>query len=270
MGKASSAKKVARLTGGGTKKHRRPVGAKYAFPMLVGGLLAAGIVGVVLLKHSQPGPFPRVNTQYAGDTGDHIHEAYGFNVCGKWLPPVPVFDDEAGLHTHGDGVIHIHPFDVNDSGRHAQLKVFLNGAGIRLTDTQLFIPQTAAGGQAISVHSGGDCNGKKAVLRVAEWDHAVNPKTNQPVTSPPTKVYKKGFGNLWLGHDGGALTIYYGPSTDKIPFPDTDGNINYLIQARGGKDVNVGTPAGGSGGNGSSNAPGAPGLPGAPTSPPAP
>src|SRR4029079_18385354 len=41
---------------------------------------------------------------------DHWHAAYGVNLCGVWQPAIPEWESVAGLHTHGDGLFHIHPF----------------------------------------------------------------------------------------------------------------------------------------------------------------
>src|SRR6185437_13354421 len=116
------------------------------------------------------------------------------------------------------GIFHIHPFDITASGKHAQLKVLLNGAGVQLSNSKLVVPKTDTA-PAVSVKHGGKCNGHPATLRVAEWDNAVNRKTEKAVTTAPTKIYTSGFGNIWLGHDGGALTIFYGPANPKIPLP---------------------------------------------------
>ena len=255
MGKASSAKKVARLTAG-TSKQARQRRAKYGFPAIVGSLLVVGVLGIVLLRSGQPSAFPHASsTGVAGQGGgDHIHEAYGMYVCGAWLPVLPQFESQLGIHTHGDGIIHIHPFDITASGRHAQLKVFLNGAGVQLSNTKLVVPKTDTN-DAVSVKDGGKCNGKPATLRVAEWTNAVNRKTDKAVTTGPTKIYTSGFGNIWLGHDGGALTIFYGPADAKIPLPTQGDTIANLVAAFGGVDQ--------SGGTGSSGASGASGTSGA-------
>lgn len=248
MGKASSAKKVARLTSGSKHKSRRT--ARFGFPALITVIVVGGILSIVFLKSGQPSAFPKAadlsNRQNPG--GDHIHEAYGFNICGKWQPPIPEFESQIGIHTHGDGVIHIHPYDVSAQGRHAELKVFLTGAHVQLSDKHLVVPKTSSGDGA-NVKVPGTCNGKPAVLRVAEWHHATT-KGDKPTTKPPDKVYKSGFGDIWLGHNGGALTIYYGPPTGVIPLPDYQGSIQHLVEAEGGVDKNVsptpttpGTPA---------------------------
>ena len=40
---------------------------------------------------------------------DHWHAAYGIYICGTLEPPFTDDADPNGIHTHGDGVIHIHP-----------------------------------------------------------------------------------------------------------------------------------------------------------------
>ena len=59
--------------------------------------------------------------------GDHIHQAFGINVCGEWLENVPEFESAVGIHTHGDGVLHIHPFSQLGVGANATLGRFLAG-----------------------------------------------------------------------------------------------------------------------------------------------
>ena len=51
---------------------------------------------------------------------DHWHDAYGSTSATTSCPPSPTraSDDELGIHTHGDGMIHIHPF-VNASAGQA-------------------------------------------------------------------------------------------------------------------------------------------------------
>ena len=68
-------------------------------------------------------------------SGDHWHAALGVNVCGEWLPAPATFETAAdnpnvrvGIHTHGDGFIHIHPFTSSEGGSNATLgKFFVYG-----------------------------------------------------------------------------------------------------------------------------------------------
>jgi hypothetical protein len=43
--------------------------------------------------------------------GDVWEAALGVHVCGQWLPPAPPTDDGRGVHSHGDGLIYVHPAD---------------------------------------------------------------------------------------------------------------------------------------------------------------
>ena len=60
--------------------------------------------------------------------GDHIHQAFGVTICGEAQPPIPEFESDVGIHTHGDGVIHIHPFSQLGVGANATLGRFFEDA----------------------------------------------------------------------------------------------------------------------------------------------
>ena len=67
---------------------------------------------------------------------DHWHAAFAVDICGKEQPPVqdgPV--DKLGIHTHGDGVIHIHPFVTRAAGKGANLGRFFTQVGMKVTDS---------------------------------------------------------------------------------------------------------------------------------------
>ena len=59
-------------------------------------------------------------------------------------PNVPVFESpvgspagtqNAGIHSHGDGLVHIHPFTAAEAGKNATLGKFAQYAGITLSAT---------------------------------------------------------------------------------------------------------------------------------------
>ena len=76
-----------------------------------------------------PAPARRVAANQAtGEPGDHWHSYLGVNICGEWLPNVPEFEApvgspvgsrNAGIHSHGDGLIHTHPFVSSEEGKNA-------------------------------------------------------------------------------------------------------------------------------------------------------
>lgn len=63
------------------------------------------------------------------DAGDHWHAAYAIYVCDEFLDPFTSENDPNGIHSHADGLIHIHPFNnaTQDSG--ATFATFLDAVG---------------------------------------------------------------------------------------------------------------------------------------------
>src|SRR5581483_11192459 len=194
MGKASSAKKVARAArAGGSRRsgQRRPVG----FPVAVGAVVVIGLALVLVARDRRNADaFPKANV-------DHVHSAYDVYVCtpdnatppssttttspttttaatsttiaaqgdvpGEFLPPfTDAQQDTLGIHTHGDGLIHIHPFTDSVSGRKATLGVFLDQVGVSMTNDTLTLPT----GQTYKEGKTKCQGGKDGELQVAKWN----------------------------------------------------------------------------------------------------
>ena len=130
MGKASSAKKVARAArAGSSTKRERP---KIGFPLAVFAIVVLGTSLVVFARTSRE-PASASPPSYLNN--DHWHAAYGTYVCDSFLPNwVDAIEDRDGIHTHQDGVIHIHPFSSSSSGNRARLSVFAEQVGVTFTD----------------------------------------------------------------------------------------------------------------------------------------
>src|SRR5688500_5947041 len=122
MGKASSAKKVARAArAGGSRRpgQRRALG----FPIVIASVVILGSLLVVFARSSRDANAePR--SQADGTEAQHWHAAYGLSFCGEFVRTtasgqglVDVGADTLGIHTHGDSVIHIHPFIDSAGGR---------------------------------------------------------------------------------------------------------------------------------------------------------
>jgi DNA-binding CsgD family transcriptional regulator len=91
---------------------------------------------------------------------DHWHAVYNIDICGEVQPSIPPFD--GGIHTHGDGIIHLHPFTPEEEGEGARLVKFFEYAGGELTNDTLRMP-----GSRTTHVSGGTCpDGEVAFLRV--------------------------------------------------------------------------------------------------------
>ena len=96
--------------------------------------------------------------------GDHWHSAYDVYVCDTFRSKIVLETDPNGIHSHGDGLIHIHPFNKLASGRDAVLGEFFAAFG-GFIDDQSFMLDTGE-----TVVEGFDCGGEPAVLKVARFD----------------------------------------------------------------------------------------------------
>jgi hypothetical protein len=208
MGRASSSKKVARAasTGGGrTARGARPLGWYAA----IAAVTILGIAGIAFsraeyrqeLAAGADGSAPVANQ-------DHWHAAYGIYACDEFLPALTDERDPKGIHSHADGIIHIHPFVRSAAGRNATLSVFADAAGLELSDTRIQIP---GGGKT---YKAGDtkCDGKDAIVQV---------KVNEK------KVVTEEVGNIKL-NDGDLVTIAFAPKGAELPAPPSAGDLARL------------------------------------------
>lgn len=227
MGKASSAKKVARAArAGGRVSARQPRGL--LFP---GVLTLVVVLGLALVVYARD---DRRSDDLGGvpQLGDHIHQALGVNVCGQWLQDLPEFESPVGIHTHGDGVLHIHPFSQLGVGANATLGRYFDDAAdeggleVGITNSKLdWLGKTYEEGDTT-------CDGvDDPILRVAYWADINDPDLDPEVTSG-------GFGDLRLTADGAAFTIFYGDRDADIPRPPHAPQLEELGARDGGQTPN--------------------------------
>ena len=124
-------------------KVRRPKkrgGARWYYGVLA-LIVVAGMVGIAASAGSDDTPPLAGLNPDTQDFYDHWHEALGVNVCGEWLSAPPEFHEvsgstiQAGLHTHGDGFIHIHPYSSADAGDNATLGRYFHNGGWEVSAT---------------------------------------------------------------------------------------------------------------------------------------
>ena len=135
------------------------------------------------------------------------------DVPGEFQPPLQdAQQDVLGIHTHGDGVMHIHPFAESVSGRRATLDKFLNQVGAHITNDTLTLP-TPAGGQLVYKEGTTKClGGRDAVLKVARWDTAAAASRGDK----PNEIITSNFGSIRL-KNGEAMSISFLPEGSTIP-----------------------------------------------------
>ncbi|MEO2156436.1 MAG: hypothetical protein ABGY30_07435 [Acidimicrobiales bacterium] len=156
MARGDSASKVARAarvgSSGGTGERR-----KMGFPMAVALVVILGSLLVVWARTDREATSaPRV--------GDHWHSVYDIYVCDSYRSKILLETDPNGIHSHGDGLLHIHPFNKLASGRDATLGEFFSAFGGHIDDTTLVLD---TGEELVE---GADCGGEPMVLKVARFD----------------------------------------------------------------------------------------------------
>lgn len=178
---------------------------------------------------------PRANLD-DGKPGDHWHDAFAIYVCNRFLPPVSdTHEDTLGIHSHGDGIIHLHPFSNDAAGPNARMRIFLAQVGITLQGSDLEVGDT-------HIRAGKTtCSGKPARLVLAEWLDA-----RRAADHPPDEVTTSHIGNVALDRNVSAYTLAYLPVSEagsggggqvepaKIPPPPSAKDIEELGAADGG------------------------------------
>ena len=206
MGRASSSKKVARAasTGGGrTARGARPLGWYAAIALVV----ILGVSGIVFsraerreeLAAGADGSAPVANV-------DHWHAAYGIYLCDEFTGNITNERDPKGIHTHADGIIHIHPFVRSAAGRNATLEVFADAVDMTLNDDELEVP----GGKSYKT---GDtkCGDEEGIVQV---------KVNDEVITENVAKIKL--------NDQDLVTIAFAPKGAELPAPPTADDLSRL------------------------------------------
>jgi hypothetical protein len=231
MGKASSAKKLARAARAGSAskaRERRDMG----FPLVIGLVILLGASLVLFARSNQSAAVsPKLNVGVAGGGGgDHWHAAYGIYQCDHFIDNALTHDpndDPIGIHSHNDGIIHIHPFVSSATGTRAQLGLFFDTEQVTFNDNELQLTDGTV------LKTGDQCNGQKATLQVARF---VIDKPNDP-----PEIFTKNLRSIRFLADREAFTIALVPIGTTIPLPPSAQNIDALSAADSGSSAAPGS-----------------------------
>ncbi len=199
MGRASSNKKVARAArAAGKQKSTR---TSLAWPL---SLVAVVALGGVLIFASRG---ERAEAQ-APILGDHWHAAIGLYVCGQFQPNVnDAKQDVSGIHSHGDGLMHIHPFGTRYTGDGANVGAWADIVGLEVEDDRLKL----ANGDEYA--NGDECDGEPGTVQVKVWNSNADEQG---------RLLEGDFAG-YAPADGSLLTIAFGPEGTNIPKPPSAG-----------------------------------------------
>ncbi len=146
---------------------------------------------------------------------DHWHSAYGVYVCDGFLAPFENPNDPEGIHSHADGIIHIHPFSDRATGANATVGLFFDALGIELTDDAI----TAVAADA-RIEEGDDCDGSPTVLQLARWP--IDSLDGEP------ELFTEGLADVVFEQDLDSYTLAFVPDGAEIPLPPTIPSLTAL------------------------------------------
>jgi hypothetical protein len=229
VGKASSAKKVARLAQKGKGRKVRFQGGTL-FPAVIVGISVVGLALIVYSRSSIP------NQNVPPTVEDHWHASYGFYACDTWLPDLQGNKEEldtsgqllsdgfrrTGIHSHDDGVIHWHPYSSEATGRNAKLGVFLDVYGVKVTDSKIEFPADQGGavyeeGVTKCTVDGKEVDGEVVVYAFDSYDNADEFST-----------YITNFDEIRLKNDAMAFSIVFAPAGSKPGLPPSAASLPEL------------------------------------------
>jgi hypothetical protein len=174
-----------------------------------------GTAGIVYSRDQrQPDntrPLPAAN----GVAGDHWHAALGIDICGTFESNIPDSGtDPLGIHTHGDGVVHIHPFSSTASGKRAKLSVYFDTVNAKISASSIKIPNDD------TTHKNGQsCSSGPATVQTKVWDSRDAADQGRIVPGNPADIRPT---------DGMLITIAFVPTGTDIPRPPSADQLDKL------------------------------------------
>lgn len=161
--------------------------------------------------------------------GDHWHIAYGVYDCTSLIAPFPdsMARSDSGIHTHGDGLIHLEVSSSRYSGQNANVRAFADGVDLEVDDNSLE-------GPGVSRQRGDRCGEDRGVVQLAVWDAAGD--------ESPT-ILTDGIAEF-APQDGQLVTLAFAPAGSPIPKP-SDSAISGLGGQTGTPTTTPAEPADG-------------------------
>jgi plastocyanin len=184
-------------------------------------VVVIAILGGLFLVQSAKGA-PRI--------GDHWHAPYSIFIGDELQPRIGETPTGEGIHTHGDGVMHIHPHTSVAEGGGAALEHFFGDQGGKLSNSEIQIP-----GREEVYKDGDEIDGQRAELRILRADSGIHPlgaNFNQAIVtcdSKPESEFER-VNSRYVAQDGDCIRIIFGPP-EVEPVIEPDRTIIDSLQA---------------------------------------
>jgi hypothetical protein len=220
MGRSSSAKKVARAAraGGATSKGKK---RNLLFPISIAAIVVVGVLLVTMARNTAT-----TAAEEAPKVGDHIHAAYGIYVCDAFLDPLTdPGGDTLGIHTHGDGIVHVHPFGSAAAGKNANMAVWGKTDGMTFSSKGFTV-------NGVTYDNGYDCNGQPATVKLYVWNA-------DDTSAAPQIVNTADIGKFRFSKDRLAITLAVVPEGTEVPPPTSIPTLDNLSDVAGATTTSV-------------------------------
>lgn len=205
-----SSKKVAKAAKAGATpsanvgREQRSLG----FPMALVGIVVLGTALVAFAWNA------RDLEALQPSFGDHWHLPFAVYDCEAEDFLAPLADPglvNAGIHTHSDGVIHLHPSSSTATGNNARLGVFLDATRAELSDDTMSFEDRPA------LTEGVTCNGEEAILQAARFE---------PGSDVPAEILTENLTDLRFRGDQEAVIVALLPEGADWPTPPAEAVAN--------------------------------------------
>ena len=185
-------------------------------------MLLVVLVGVALIlvarneraENAPAGP-PRL--------GDHWHSLYAIYDCDDFITDVYPNDveDFTGIHTHGDALIHIHPFTTTVTGQFATVGAFMREIEVEFDDSKIELPDGSYLDESDDGCAAPDPDGDDldlgepgAELRILRWE---------TLAAEKPLAFDEGLRDVRFLSDGQIFVFaYVHPSMDDADIPRPD------------------------------------------------
>lgn len=147
---------------------------------------------------------------------DHWHAIYSVWDCtahggaGGWLDPFESDRDDWGIHSHQDGLMHIHPFSDEAAGHNSTFGLFAETMGIDVTDEAI----TLDDGRVLA--EGTTCNGLPARVHLRRWTFDLELLTDPAM---PPEIITEQFDEQRFLNDREVWVLAFAPLDADLPLP---------------------------------------------------
>lgn len=207
MAPSNSTKKLAKVATSGKKRSIRESSDR-TYPLAIAGIV---VVGCLMLFWSRS---MKTSAQEVAPTlQDHWHVAYGSYLCDSFAAnPTDQAGDPLGIHTHDDGVVHIHPFSSAAAGEKATIGKFFEDIGVEVTGSKLVTADGTTYESGVTTCPSGEVG----VLALVTWNNAND-------DAEPPEVVRADIADTRFVNDRMAMTLAFVPESKigEIPRPES-------------------------------------------------